>query len=280
MIPTRPFSGRSRRWHRLIPLLLGVVALVVLAVPVQPRYAEAQIGGSKPTVVLVHGSFADASGWAGVIERLSRDGYPVLAPANPLRSLSGDAAYLASILETIQGPVVLVGHSYGGAVITNAAVGRDNVKALVYIAAFALDKGDTAFGILGAFPGSRLPLALQVRPYRDAGGQGLDGYISTDQFHDVFCADLPAATAAVMAVSQRPSTVASGMEPSGEPAWKTIPSWYMVAKQDRTIPPDAERFMARRAGSHTVEIDSSHVAMMSNPDPVTDLIRAAAATIR
>jgi pimeloyl-ACP methyl ester carboxylesterase len=279
----------TRRVPRLIGALAVLIALVTLAVPSAAPSADALVGGQKPTVVLVHGSFADASGWNGVIERLSRDGYPVLAPANPLRSLSGDSEYIASVLKTIPGPVVLVGHSYGGAVITNAARQAPNVKALVYVAAFALDKGETAFGTFAVFPGSELPLALKVRPYHalgvglELGGGGvlgdfgLDGYIDTDRFHEVFCADLPAATALAMAAAQRPSTVASGIEPSGEPAWKTIPSWYMVAKQDRVIPPDAERFMAKRAGAHTVEIDSSHVAMISHPDEVTDLIRSAAA---
>lgn len=266
--------------RRLVTRLLSVLALSLFALPAGPVPADAEVGSSKPTVVLVHGAFADASGWSAVIERLSADGYPVLAPANPLRSLSGDAEYVASVLKTIPGPVVLVGHSYGGAVISNAALGRPNVKALVYIAAFALDKGDTVFGIIGSFPGSGLPLALKPRPYHSPGDAGLDGYIDPDQFHGTFCADLPADTAAVMAASQRPATFASGMEPSGEPAWKSIPSWYLVARQDRTIPPDAERFMAERAGAHTVEIDSSHVAMMSNPDPVTDLIKEAAGSIR
>jgi pimeloyl-ACP methyl ester carboxylesterase len=263
------------RVPRLVGALAVLISLITLAMPSLPSSAGAVVSEPKPTVVLVHGSFADASGWNGVIERLSRDGYPVLAPANPLRSLSGDAEYLASVLKTIPGPVILVGHSYGGAVITNAATQAGNVKALVYVAAFALDKGETAFGILGAFPGSKLPVALKIRPYSAPEDTGFDAYIAPDRFHEVFCADLPAATALAMAAAQRPSTIASGAERSGEPAWKTIPSWYMVAKQDRVIPPDAERFMAKRAGAHTVEVDNSHVAMISNPDVVTDLIRSA-----
>lgn len=271
----------TRRVSRLVGALAALISVITLAMPSLSPSAGALVSEQKPTVVLIHGSFADASGWNGVIERLSRDGYPVLAPANPLRSLSGDAGYIASVLKTIPGPVILVGHSYGGAVITNAAMQAPNVKALVYVAAFALDKGETAFGTFAVFPGSNLPLALQVRPYQAAPGDfGLDGYIDPAQFHDVFCADVPAATALSMAAAQRPSTIASGSEPSGEPAWKTIPSWYMVAKQDRVIPPDAERFMAKRAGAHTVEIDSSHVAMISHPDAVTDLIRSAATGTR
>lgn len=269
-----------RRLPRLVGTLVAVAALATLAIPSLSPSAGAAPVGLKPTVVLVHGAFADASGWGPVIERLTRAGYPVLAPANPLRSLSGDSEYVASVLKTIPGPVVLAGHSYGGAVISNAARGARNVKALVYIAAFALDEGDSVFGIVGSFPGSGLPLALQPRPYHSPGDVGLDGYIDPGQFHAVFCADLPAATAAVMAATQRPASFAAGYEPSGPPAWKTIPTWYMVARQDRTIPPDAERFMAKRANAHTVEIDSSHVAMISNPDPVTDLITSAAAGAR
>jgi len=268
-----------RPFHRIASSLFGLIALIAFAVPAGPRPAEALVVGSKPTVVLVHGAFADASGWAGVIKRLRAEGYPVIAPANPLRSLSGDAEYVASVVKTIPGPVVLVGHSYGGAVISNAGNDAPNVKALVYIAAFALDKGDTVFGVVGSFPGSGLPLALAPRPYHGGGDFGLDGYIDPARFHEVFCADLPAEEAAVMAASQRPGSFATGLEPSGEPAWKTIPTWYMVARQDRTIPPDAERFMAKRANAHTVEIDSSHVAMISNPDPVTDLIRSAANSV-
>ena len=270
----------TRRVPRLVGALAVLISVITLAMPSSPSSAGALVSEQKPTVVLVHGSFADASGWNGVIERLSRDGYPVLAPANPLRSLSGDAEYLASVLKTIPGPVVLVGHSYGGAVITNAAMQAPNVKALVYVAAFALDKGETAFGTFALVPGSQLPLALKIRPYQASSDFGLDGYIDPDRFPEVFSADLPAATAVAMAAAQRPSTVASGVEPSGEPAWKTIPSWYMVAQQDRVIPPDAERFMAKRAGAHTVEIDSSHVAMTSHPDAVTDLIRSAATGTR
>jgi pimeloyl-ACP methyl ester carboxylesterase len=255
--------------------LLGLFSAVSVTTP--SRRAAAGVDGSKPTVVLVHGAFADASGWSGVIEELHGDGYPIIAPANPLRGLEGDADYLASILATIPGPVVLVGHSYGGAVITNAAGGRPNVKALVYIAAFAPDEGESVLGLTALYPGSKLPAATRPRPYAlPAGGVGIDTYIDPDQFQDVFVGDVPAGTAAIMAASQRPLSLAAGIGKTREVAWKTIPSWYMVATEDHAIPPDAERFMARRARSQTVEVAGSHAVMVAHARPVADLIRSAA----
>ena len=268
--------------HRRARLATLALILIVLCtgttVTTPRRTAAAGLLGLKPTVVLVHGAFADASGWSGVIDELRQDGYPVLAPANPLRDLAGDSDYLASILATILGPVVLVGHSYGGAVITNAAVDRPNVKALVYIAAFAPDDGESIFELTGRYPGSRLLTATSPRPYPLPGvGIGVDTYIDPAQFHDVFVADVPESTAAVMAASQRPLTLAASAGKTRAVAWKTIPSWYMVATEDHAIPPDAERFMARRAGSETVEVTGSHAVMVAHPRPVADLIRTAAA---
>jgi pimeloyl-ACP methyl ester carboxylesterase len=229
--------------------------------------------GPKPTIVLIHGAFADASGWAGVITRLQNRGYAVLAPANPLRGVTSDSAYIASVLSTITGPVVLVGHSYGGEVITNAASGNANVKALVYIAGFAPDEGETTAGLAAAFPPSMLtPQNLVFRPFPG----GVDGYINPTVFREVFAADVPAGTTAVMAASQRPAALSTLSDISGVPAWKTIPSWYLVANQDHAISPDLERFMAARMHAHTVQIDSSHAAMVSHPDAVTDLILSAA----
>ena len=228
----------------------------------------------KPTIVLVHGAFADASGFTEVIKKLQRKGYPVLAPANPLRGVDSDSAYLRSFLAQVPGPIVLAGHSYGGFVLTNAATGNPNVKALVYIAAFAPDAGDSVGGLSGMFPGSRLGIdALDVREYP---GDGHDGYIKLSLFREVFAADVPPATAAVMGSSQRPAELATLQQPSGEPAWKTIPSWTLVAKDDLVIPAAAQRFMARRAGAKVVEVRASHVAMISKPDQTTDLILQAA----
>ncbi|MFI0811901.1 alpha/beta fold hydrolase [Streptomyces echinatus] len=232
---------------------------------------------AKPTVVLVHGAFADSSSWSGVVKDLQHRGYRVIAPANPLRGLPGDSAYLASVLHGIRGPIVLVGHSYGGEVITNAAAGDADVKALVYAAAIAPDKGESANDILGAFPGSKLPDALDQLPYPNADGStGTDLYIKPDKFREAFAADVPASTAAVMAATQRPIDASSLAAKSQAAAWKTIPSWYLVATHDQAIPPAAQRFMAKRAAAHTVEVGSAHDVAVSHPGAVADLIADAA----
>ena len=232
---------------------------------------------SKPTIVLVHGAFADASGWTGVIKNLQRDGYSVFAPANPLRSLQGDAEYLRTFLSTIDGPIVLVGHSYGGAVITNAATDVANVYSLVYVCGFALDEGEPVLGALGLGGGSTaLGDHTLVRPYPGAGEGDGDGYIDPEYFKELFCDDLSDEDAAAMSVAQRPAALNTLGTPSGVPAWKTIPSWFLIGADDRTIPVEAHRAMAERAGGNAVEISSSHVAMISHPDAVTKLIVDAA----
>jgi pimeloyl-ACP methyl ester carboxylesterase len=201
----------------------------------------------------------------------------VIAPANPLRGLASDSAYIGSVLDTIPGPVVLVAHSYGGAVITNAATGRPNVAALVYIAAFAPDEGDSVGGLLALNPGTHIDPAttLIFRPHPG----GVDGYVNPDNFRDIFAGDLSADTAAIMAASQRPGDVSTLSDPSGPPAWKTIPSWYLVARNDHLIPPATQRFMAQRAGATTVEVRASHVAMISQPRAATNIILDAARAV-
>jgi pimeloyl-ACP methyl ester carboxylesterase len=263
--------SRKRSHSRLI---LAIIALAVLAAIPSAMSASAAPTTAKPTVVLVHGAFADASAWSGVISRLQKDGYSVIAPANPLRSLSGDSAYIASVLGQTPGPLVVVGHSYGGAVITNAAAGNPSVKALVYVDALIPAVGEDALGLGGA--GSELPTAIEVKAFPPFGTNDVDIYLKRDRFRAVFAADVPAKTAAVMWASQRPSAAATGAEPTTAEAWKTIPSWALIGRQDRVITPDALRSMAARAHSHTVEINSSHVAMISHPDAVTDLIEKAA----
>src|SRR5216684_7808415 len=193
-------SARSPRLKRMLLALLSVFAVVILfagtgASAGPPRFSAQDDNGPKPTIVLIHGAFADASGWSGVITRLQDRGYTVLAPANPLRGVANDSAYIASVLASISGPIVLVGHSYGGEVITNAATGNPNVKALVYIAAFAPDAGETIATLEAMNPGSEVGLAaLTLRPYPG----GVDAYITPSVFHSVFCADVPTSTAAVM----------------------------------------------------------------------------------
>ena len=235
----------------------------------------------KPTIVFVHGAFADASGFAHSISDLQRAGYPVLAPANPLRGLAADSDSLRAFLSTLTGPIVLVGHSYGGAVITNAATGNPNVKALVYIAAYALAAGETV-DAANALGGGHSDLLnnIEVKPIPGVTPApppdgDLEVYIRPSSFRAIFAADVPKATAAVMAATQRPAALSSLLAPSGPPAWASIPSWYLVAGQDKAIPPEAERAMAARANATTVEIRSSHAAMVSHPRAVTALILAA-----
>ncbi len=230
-----------------------------------------------PTVVLVHGAFADASGWQAVADGLRERGYPVFAPANPLRGVDADAGYLRDFVSTIEGDVVLAGHSYGGCVITNASTGSPNVRALVYIAAFAPDEGETLAETFELGGGTTdLGRSLVRRPYPGAPEGDADGYVDPASFHRLFCADVDADLAAFMAAGQRGFALSCLSAPSGVPGWRTIPSWYLVAADDLTIPPEAERFMAKRAGAHTVEVAASHVAMISKPAETIELIVAAA----
>lgn len=239
------------------------------------------VSDAAPTVVLVHGAFADASGWAGVISELQGDGTAVVAPANPLRSVSGDAAYIASVVNQIPGPVLLVGHSYGGVVITNAAAETPNVVGLVYICAFLPDVGESVQALAEGATDSLLGPALRPAPYAVPGSDepGVELFIDGAAFHEVFCADLPAETAAVMAVSQRPGDVLGFGEPTQAAAWKSLPSWALIGTADRTIGVTGLRLMAGRAGAIAVEIDASHVAMISQPKAVADLIRTALASL-
>jgi pimeloyl-ACP methyl ester carboxylesterase len=232
---------------------------------------------SKPTVVLVHGAFAESSSWNRVTTKLLAKGYPVVAIANPLRSVKGDASYLASLLDSIPGPVILVGHSYGGTVITVAATGKKNVKALVYVSGLAPDVGETASGLVGKFPGSTLGPTLAPPVILADGSKDL--YILQDKFHAQFAADLPASEAKLMATTQRPIPEAAFNEAAGEPAWKTIPSWFLYGSLDKNVPPAVHAFMAKRAGAkEIVEIQgSSHVVMMSHPDALVKLIDDATA---
>ncbi|MER7190797.1 alpha/beta fold hydrolase [Streptomyces flaveolus] len=231
---------------------------------------------AKPTVVLVHGAFADASSYAEVIPRLIARGLDVVAPAVPNRSLIGDAAYVASIIRQIPGPVVLVGHSYGGAVITVAGT-EDNVKALVYLAGYALEKGESLGELQGRFPDSDLAAALVYTPFplEGSAGTGTDVSVQPDKFPAIFAADVDSRLAEVLAVSQRPLAAQAFADAAPAAAWKSKPSWGLVASSDHTINPDVERYGYQRAGMTTVEVDSSHLVMLSHPERVVDLIEEA-----
>jgi pimeloyl-ACP methyl ester carboxylesterase len=246
----------------------------LLSLPAQA--AQAAPGGEKPTVVLVHGAFADGSSWNGVAARLAKDGFRVVAAANPLRSVKGDAAYVGAVLSSIQGPVVLVGHSYGGAVISAAAVDHGNVKALVYVAAFEPAPGESSLGLSGKFPGSSLGGALAPPVALPEGG--VDLYIQQDRFPHQFAADVPPAQASIMAATQRPIAQAALAEPQAVAAWRTIPSWTIYGDADLNIPPAAMAFMAERAKSRQTIVvkGASHVVMVSHPAEVAALIEAAA----
>ncbi|WP_336921930.1 alpha/beta fold hydrolase [Aquipuribacter sp. SD81] len=242
-----------------------------------PRPAAA-----KPTVVLVHGAFADASSWTPVTDRLLAAGYPVLAPTNPLRGVTTDVQYLREVLASVSGPIVLVGHSYGGFVMTNAAAGDADVEALVYVAAFAPEIGETAGGISQSAGTSLLtPDRLDIHPYTGAdGATHYEATIKVEHYREVFAADVPPRTAASLAVSQKPADVSTLFAPSGEPAWRDVPTWTLVATQDNVIPPEAQRAMASRAGATTVEVKASHSVALSSPAKVAALVIDAARTVQ
>ncbi|HSO53047.1 MAG TPA: alpha/beta hydrolase, partial [Actinomycetes bacterium] len=237
-------------------------------------------GGSKPTVVLVHGAWADSGSWDQVVARLQRQGYTVIAFPTPLRSLPDDSAYLAAFLSSVPGPIVLVGHSYGGAVITNAATGNENVKALVYVDAFLPAEGETIPQLIGTPPGSCVvgdPTQIfDLRPIPGAPTGVVDAYVKQSLFPSCFANDLPAKQAAVLAATQRPASTVTLVQESGPPAWAEIPSWALVGTVDRVILPATQLFMAERAGARIVKIKASHLPMISRPSAVTGLIVAAA----
>jgi pimeloyl-ACP methyl ester carboxylesterase len=235
---------------------------------------------TTPTVVLVHGAFADASSWNGVIERLQAKGIRVTAPANPLRGIAHDSAYVASLLEQTEGPVVAVGHSYGGAVITNAAANATNVIGLVYVAAFAPEEGETLGAVEAGSKDSVLNSALVPRQYPTAnGGPATEFFIDPAKARDAFAGDLSDQEAALIAATQRPVAELGFSEASGPPAWKDRLSWAVVATGDRAAGADVTRSMAERARATITEVDGSHVIMISQPQAVADVILTAVASV-
>ena len=267
----------------------NVVPLAILALILIPAYVVAAksdtVSATKPSIVLVHGAWADGSSWSRVIALLQDKGYTVYAPANPLRGLASDSAYIADFLHIITGPIVLVGHSYGGAVITNAATGNPNVKALVFVDAFAPDQGES-LGQLSSIPPppGLSPSCLagdptQVFNFVPLSSGGIDTYVKQSLFPSCFANDLPPSQGAVLASTQRAFALSALPEKSGVPAWKTIPSWYLVGTIDLAIPSWAQLFMAQRAGSTIVQVRASHLSMISHAPAVSDLIQQAATTV-
>jgi pimeloyl-ACP methyl ester carboxylesterase len=242
--------------------------------------SEATPSTDTLTVVLVHGAFADASSWNHVVERLQKKGMTVAAPPNPLRGISIDSAYIASFLKQVPGPVLAVGHSYGGAVISNAAADAENVLGLVYVAAFAPDEGETLNEIEGDSKDSVLNTALVPLQYPTGDGETATEFaIDPAKFHDAFAADLPSEQTAVMAATQRPASELGFSEQSGPPAWKSKPAWAVIATGDKAAGADVVRSMAERAGATITELEGSHVIMVSQPEAVTDVIMTAAAAV-
>jgi len=234
---------------------------------------------SPVTVVLVHGAFADGSSWNGVIERLQQKGVAVTAVANPLRGVSHDSAYLASVFDQIPGPVLAVGHSYGGALISNAATGKANVVGLVYVAAFAPDEGETLAEVTATSKDSVLGAALVPHKYPTDGGSATEFTLATANAREAFAADVSDAQAALIGAIQRPVSELAFGEPSGVPAWKALPTWAIVPTGDRAAGTDVVRAHADRAGAEITEVDGSHVIMISRPDVVAEVIESALAKV-
>ncbi len=271
----------SRTTHALrsaaVALAVAATGIIFSATPLPAQAgARGMPASPKPTILLVHGAFADGSGWQRIIPMLQRDGYTVIAAQNPLTSLAEDVASTQRLIQAQTGPVVLVGHSYGGAIITGAAAGQSNVTALVYLAAFAPDAGEPVGAFNATYP-SDLGGALVL----DAAGFAT---IDRARFRDVFAADVSASDARVMAATHKPVQASTGAASVPVAAWRTLPTWYMVARQDRAVNPDLERFYAKRMGATTMEIETSHVPFISRPAVVvkfiTDAIRDVSASQR
>jgi pimeloyl-ACP methyl ester carboxylesterase len=259
---------RPKHWRIALMAALGF-ASVAHAEPTPANPA-------KPTIILVHGAFAGSSSWSGVTAKLEGDGYKVIAAANPLRSLTGDAAYVAALARSVPGPVLLVGHSYGGAVISEAGSDAGNVKGLVMVAGFTLDTGESASTVSSRFPGSTLGATLSAPVALPDGGKDL--YIAPDKYWKQFAADVPQADAVIMAATQRPVTEAALSDPARSPAWKSLPVWFISGSLDRNIPAAAQAFMAKRANAREAIMveGASHVVMVSHPAEVAAMIERAA----
>ncbi|TCC16480.1 alpha/beta fold hydrolase [Kribbella speibonae] len=262
---------RRTRFLAALGAVLGV--LIAAVTPAAASYPNRP----RPTVVLVHGAWADGSSWAKVTSRLIDDGYQVRVPPNPLRSLPTDAATIRSFLSTLSGPIVLVGHSYGGAVITNAATGNPNVKALVYVDAFAPAEGEAVFPLAGADSALAVPpeTVFDFVPYPGAPTGDVDLYLKHDTFVNSFASGMRPAQAEQLYPAQRPLALSAGFSPSGPPAWATIPSWYVLGTRDLIITPAAQQDMATRAHSTITRIPTGHLGLITAPGPITSVIEKA-----
>jgi pimeloyl-ACP methyl ester carboxylesterase len=270
--------ARAAQYARL-RIIIPALAIAALVIPFSQTASAhtttraAVSGGPKPAIVLEHGAWANTASWDAVIRRLQADGFTVYAPPNPLQGLAYDSAYLADFLHSISGPIVLVGHSYGGDVITNAATGDTQVKALVYVDAFAPAQGQTLAQLLAAYPGSCAePSNLTVVPFPGAPADTGDAYITQSAFPSCMANGLPAREAQALAADQAPLATIALTQPSGVPAWKTIPSWAVVGTADHAIPPALQLAMAENAHAHITEVSAPHLAMISDPGVVTSII--------
>ncbi|MGW2643741.1 alpha/beta fold hydrolase [Streptomyces sp. NPDC001393] len=270
-------SVHTARWAAALLAVSGITSALTVETA-QAGGPSGDPGRAKPTIVLVHGAFADASSWNGVVQRLQQHGYAVDAPANPLRGIPQDSAYLASFLKSVKGPIVLVGHSYGGAVISQAATGNDNVKALVYINAIMPDTGESFSSLSAKFPAAPLTKALKQVPFSNGDSTtGTDVYVQPDKLHQVFAADLPTSQTNLMGATQRPIALSAFAAKLTGAAWRNKPVYVLVGRQDQAINPALELFEAKRANARkTVEINSSHVSLVSHPQAVKNLIVDAA----
>jgi len=243
--------------------------------------ATGAAAATKPTIVLVHGAFADASSWNGEVALLQQAGYRVIAPPNQLRGIRNDAASVAALLKTIDGPIVLVGHSYGGPVIEAAAYGISNVKALVFVSAYVLDEGESVGGLGERFPTSQLtPAGLMTAPFATPSGEDTDLYVDPQAFRTVFASGLPASQIPILQATQRPLAASALSEKAPAPAWKSIPSWAVLSTQDLVIPPDEQQFMYDRAKAKITRVEAGHTALVSHPELVTNVIEEAATAVR
>jgi pimeloyl-ACP methyl ester carboxylesterase len=270
-------AAQHARLRIIIPVLAAAIAALVIALSqvasAHTATRAAASGGPKPAIVLEHGAWANTASWAAVIQRLQADGYTVYAPPNPLQGLTYDSAYLADFLHSISGSIVLVGHSYGGDVITNAATGDTQVKALVYVDAFAPAQNQTLAQLLAAYPGSCAePSNLTVVPFPGAPAGTGDAYITQSAFPSCMANELPAREAQVLAADQAPLATIALTQPSGVPAWKTIPSWAVVGTADHAIPLSLQLAMAENAHAHITEVNAPHLSMISDPGVVTSVI--------